>query len=287
MVHMPNAFKRTLVIGDLHGHWDRLVALLEQEKIVTVDSDKPKKPIRVDYDTEIVLVGDVGHFGADVDPFDDMDTWRIATIIADTILWGNHDRAIVDRRHAFSGMFVGSYHLDSLFAPALYQGKLKFAHEAFGHLITHAGLHDAVVKFETLKPYISDAATCAAWINGEALSEDIELDQNEEFRSRFINNIGFRRGGGSQFGGILWRDIEEKLYDGFPQVFGHSADHKCRKVRYCYKQSSTRSLQQYLKETDAQPSFCVDVGGPNETPGAQTLAGVYLPEGKVVYWNKS
>jgi hypothetical protein len=55
--------KPTLVIGDVHGHLDRLTALLEQEEVIARnDSDGYD---RVNHDVRVVQVGDLGHFGAD------------------------------------------------------------------------------------------------------------------------------------------------------------------------------------------------------------------------------
>jgi len=90
--------------------------------------------------------------------------------------------------------------------------------------------------------------------------------------------IAIKRGGHAHAGGILWRDIEEKLYPEFRQVFGHSADHKYREVRYCNQWGYSRlEIPEY-----AGQSYCIDVGGPDKWPGAKCLAGIWLPEERIV-----
>lgn len=221
---------------------------------------------------EVVLVGDIGNWGVDGSPTGDLMTLQAAILWADVILWGNHDRALVEDYHHFRGYMrptPEAYHLLSMV-------NMKLAHAAHGFLITHAGLAYAF-KHQKL---VEDAEYLGR-------REGFDIHMNPEDFAAWINEvaepgaegtpsqiavrdaIGAIRGG-SGTGGILWRDINEKLYDGYRQVFGHSADKKKGMVRGCNKSDHTRSLDRYGE----YQSFCVDVGSRDN--GA--LAGIYLPD---------
>jgi hypothetical protein len=298
----------TLVIGDLHGHLDRFEALLKQEGLldycpdcdgagdITINDGTPP-PFdakmcpncegdgwcRTDKPAEVVLVGDVGHFGHGGSPTADLLTWIAAVRWADVILWGNHDRAIVDSGHAFGGFMFPPKEVFHVVARARAEGKLKLAHSAYGFLITHAGLVAAFAQQSVPEVLKHDVEAFVEWINqGEDpdfLPEDRNLGKNI-FAVR--DAIGARRGGRSNVGGILWRDIDERLYTPFRQVFGHSADGKAHKVRYCYSKQHTRDLEHLVDEARFAPSYCVDVGGKGDKPGDNCLAGIWLPQERIV-----
>lgn len=300
-----------LVIGDLHGHLDRFEALLKQEGLLDVcdwcdgsgerDAEQIKlmgeagarQPwcpkcqgdgwARTSKPAEVILLGDVGHFGMDPRPngqrvpgsaTGDLLTWRAALNWADVILWGNHDRALVSNRHAFGGYLKPSLEVYQVIDDARTLGKLKLAHVSHGFLLTHAGLHRGF-RDQNVPDYLKqDPQAFADWIN-EAEDESVEnLDKNQIGIRDAIGNV--RGGYGS--GGILWRDVSEKLYGPFRQVFGHSADHKYREVRYCGERGYSRlNLPEY-----AGQSYCIDIGGPDGFPGAACLAGIWLPEERIV-----
>jgi hypothetical protein len=263
--------KPTLVIGDVHGHLDRLAALLEQEGIVRDKGNGEWE--RINHDVEVVQLGDLGHFG-DGSPTGDLLCYEYAKDWIDVLLWGNHDRAVIDSWHAFRGYTKPRpevYHLMKLYE---HEGKLRWAVARHGHLITHAGLHR---RFHYNKPPIdkTNPEDVAQWINGALTGED---DQD---RAAVRHAISRRRGGSSSAGGILWRDIDESLYDRFPQVFGHSADHKNHAIRYVWGKGHTRKLE-HVPEHVENLSYCIDVGGKGDLPSDDCLAGIYLPEGRIV-----
>lgn len=308
--------KPALVIGDLHGHLDRLEALLKQEGLLDRCEEcegtgqgfeicgcyqceygniaghgeyecgqcdgtgwaRTKKP------AEIILVGDIGHFGMDPRPNGqrvpgsataDLLTWRAALTWADVILWGNHDRALVSNRHAFGGYIKPNPEVYRVIEDARFIGKLKLAHVAHGFLITHAGLHLGFKDQNVDEDLKRDPQAFADWIN-EAEDESVEgLDKNQ---IGIRDAIGNKRGGYGS-GGILWRDVTEKLYP-FRQVFGHSADHAERAVRYCAKHSYTRNP--WAAVGFENMSYCIDIGGPDGFAGAACLAGIWLPEERIV-----
>lgn len=301
----------TLVIGDIHGHLDRLEALLKQEGLHDyceacggegviessfVDADQGVIHnfvdcvdcegdgwTRTNKPAEVVLLGDIGHFGKDGSSTGDLMTWRAAVLWADVILWGNHDRALVDPAHTFGGYMRPGPEVLHWIGRARWEGKLKLAHSSHGYLFTHAGLHGAF-RDQKIPEFIKkDPKEFAAWVNAFENPDDFSAqDLPDRDVLGVVNSIGYKRGGRQQCGGILWRDIEEKLYDGFPQVFGHSADHEKHSVRYCERTWHTREPYHFAEHSLNKASYCVDVGGKGANPGDNCLAGVWLPEGRVV-----
>jgi hypothetical protein len=309
-----------LVIGDLHGHLDRFEALLKQEGLLdqcehcdglgevwepcTLPGYQCEYSCEHDYYREcwncdgqgwartkkrakVILVGDVGHFGMNRDPITgqktpgsataDLLTWRAALNWADVILWGNHDRALVSDAHAFGGYIKPNPEVYDLIERARWEGKLKLAHSTHGFLITHAGLHLAFRDNKNVPDSVKrDPVEFAYWIN--AVEPQSYTGTPDQLAVR--DAIAIKRGGHAHAGGILWRDIEEKLYPEFRQVFGHSADHKDRAVRYCNQWSYTRNPCASISYDNL--SYCIDVGGPDEWPGAKCLAGIWLPEERIV-----
>ena len=240
--------KPTLVIGDVHGHHDRLTALLEQEGMLNREDDDER---------QVIQLGDLGHFG-EGSRSRDLLAYELTSSLVDVILWGNHDRAVVDENHQFAGYKRPAPEMVHIMRRMEAEGQLKMAQACHGYLLTHAGLHAAFKHQKVpkgLDPF--DPYQVADWINTLAKVDD---DPNKGI----IDAINHRRGGSAQAGGILWRDIEESLYRGFPQVFGHSAS-KARQVRVM----------------DGE-SFCLDIGGKNDDPQGNCLAGIWLPERKIV-----
>lgn len=242
--------KPALVIGDCHGHLDRLEVLLLQEGILRLCPDSGI--IRDNHDVEVIQLGDLGHFGDT--QAKDRAIWEQAIKWLDVILWGNHDRAIIDGRHFFMGYQKPFPETLEIVNNAKKRGQLRLAHESHGFLLTHAGLH-ASYKYNDA-PHKS-ASEIANWLN----ERDQEDSQNEDFIA-IRDAISHSRGGRSRSGGILWRDASEALYKPIRQIFGHSAADKVR--RYQAK--------------GIGDSFCVDVG--QQFNGR--LAAIWLPEEKIV-----
>jgi hypothetical protein len=243
--------KHTLVIGDCHGHLDRLEALLRQEGVL--DDCPDSGVVRRNHDVEVVQLGDLGHYGIN-DQDRDRSIWMAAPHWLDVILWGNHDRAVIDGRHFFQGYQRPFPETLDLVKAALKSGKLRLAHEAHDFLLTHAGLHS---KYKYNKAPQENATEIAAWLN-ERENED---SQDKDFVA-IRDAISYTRGGRSSHGGILWRDCSESLYKPVRQIFGHSSKDKVR-------------TYQAGKMGD---SFCVDVG--NQFNGR--LAAIWLPDETVV-----
>lgn len=290
--------KPTLVIGDCHGHYDRLEALLIQEGILgecpacdsmgahdcpTCDGDGIA---RINYDVEVVQLGDFGHWGAhNGSPTGDILTTKACIAWCDVMLWGNHDRALIDSAHDFRGYTKPSaeaYHLIKL---AQAERKLRLAHSSHGYLFTHAGLHYAFSKQDLPQYLKDDADVFAAWLN---INDTLWLEGHQEAVSpQFVgirDAVSRQRGGSSHNGGIIWRDVTEKLYMGFPQVFGHSADPQ-HLVRICAQKDfyrTARSSGEDIYHGPSRLSYCIDVGGKGGIPGDHCLAGIWLPSEEIV-----
>lgn len=243
--------KRTLCIGDCHGHLDRLEALLLQEGVIRECADSGL--VRANSDVRVIQLGDLGHLGGDTGARDRA-IWTAAPHYVDTILWGNHDRACWDGRHCFSGYAKPFPETFNIIKACVGEGKIRLAAEAHGFLLTHAGLH-ASYKYNKA-PQESSAAT-AKWLNAH---ED-EDSQDEDFLA-IRDAISYTRDGRATNGGILWRDASESLHKPYRQVFGHSSKDKVR----TYQTGKTGN------------SFCVDVG--NQFNGR--LAAIWLPDETVV-----
>jgi hypothetical protein len=178
---------RTFVIGDIHGHADRLAQLLDRSKAIAEGA-------------EIVLLGDVGQYSADTHEADLL-TWQLVEKLPNcTVLWGNHDYANVKpKEHGFCSF-------DPAFPEVMEiirRVKPVFAAERHGYLLTHAGL---------AQRFSAPAGTALELLAGVL---------NGCEGQPVVDDISYRRGGFATQGGILWRDESEPLSD-VPQVFGHS-----------------------------------------------------------------
>ena len=310
--------KPTLVVGDVHGHFDRLEALLLQEGILgpcpdcdgfgtlptgevnpgdagEVDCDECKGDgqRRINHDVEVVQLGDLGHFGQDASPTGDLMCWQYADRWFDVVLWGNHDRAVVDSHHAFSGYLSPGPEIKHYMFGLYAVDKLKLAHVAHDFLITHAGLQAGWKQQKGIEFDRDDPHAFAEWINendwwpsGERVHQPVRypptenefahVTDSERSATAVRDAISFKRGGGSPTGGILWRDQNEKLYEGFKQVYGHSAQHDGRFVvqRYGFNPSKTGRSQMY----PGHDAFNIDIGGKSQP----RLGAIWLPERKLV-----
>ncbi len=277
--------KPTLIIGDVHGHFDRLSALLTQEGIIEPMDNGDCR--RINHDVEVVQLGDLGHFGKGGSPTGDLLCYLEGQRWLDVILWGNHDRAVVDSTHMFTGYTkprIETYHLLKTLRA---EGKLKLAHEAHGWVLTHAGLSSQFKNQNVPERYKTDAAEFVQWINWQdklSFKGHFEAVDREFIAVR--DAISPYRGGRSRVGGILWRDIREGLHMKFPQVFGHTADLKSHSVRYCWERGNTRDFESIpeaaFDKTDGKLSYCIDIGGKGDLGTDQCLMGLWLPEQRIV-----
>jgi hypothetical protein len=305
------------VIGDVHGHLDRLEALLKQEGFLVrcdecdaglvpefcgraahenecnceVDCGEcqGEGTVRARRDVTVVQLGDLGHFGHRGSPTGDILCYKYVTVNrwCDIVLWGNHDRASIDGAHHatdFMQVSEANHYIKILRE----EGRMQVAFDAHGFLITHAGLA-AAFEYQSIPEGIvrDDPGMIADWLNDEDDKYIEQFDKGfgrplefDESAIAVINAIGARRGGRVPTGGILWRDINESLYDGFRQIFGHSADPE-HEVRCVWKKGNRR-LSKGGQTFTGTESYCIDVAGKGARPGDNCLAGIYLPSEKIV-----
>jgi hypothetical protein len=239
--------KPTLVIGDVHGNFDRLTCLLEHENIIDPETQR-----RTNRDVEVIQIGDLGHFGKGGSPTGDRFCWENAEDFFDKITWGNHDLAVFSNAHGFQGYQRPNDKVADLMSMLRATGRLRMAHEAHGYLLTHAGLGSYFTK---TSPEALDST------DPKAVAHYINKLYGRDHRNPLWDMVGRRRGGPGPWGGILWRDAKESLYDGLPQVFGHSAGDKIREY-----------------PAGKQKSYCIDVG----TKKNGRLAAIWLPQARKV-----
>lgn len=273
--------KPTLVIGDVHGHLDRLEALLLQEGVIgrcpdcdgngDVQCDDGGWSMceycrgdglrRINFNVEVIQLGDLGHFGEGSSPTGDELCYAYAGRWLDKVIWGNHDWAVNPLGPTFKGYLKPRPAVFGYMKQLHKEGRLVMAHSSHGYLFTHAGLHahfkQSRVSFDRTNP-----EKVVAWLNENDNFCDPYKRLDLEAKA-MINSVSQRRNGGSTFGGVLWRDRTEKLYDAFPQVFGHSADWYGRILRF-----NRRDID------DNGQHWCVDIGG--KFHHQQRLGGIWI-----------
>ncbi len=254
--------KPTLVIGDVHGHYDRLESLLVQEGILGEPNGEFHRP-RVNFDVEVIQLGDLGHFASNGSRTGDQFVYEAVRDQGwlDYVLWGNHDRYVVDSHHNYTNCEKPS---DTTRRAMLdVADRMRFAMCRHGFLLTHAGLAKAF-RYQGVPGLDKwDVSAVAEWLNTVPAS----LPTTDPNRG-IIDNVSVYRGGRAKVGGILWRDIKESLHP-IPQVFGHSV--RNRPTAYWTKDLHTG-------EKKMVKSYCVDVGRPDNG----YLAGIWLPEQRIV-----
>lgn len=293
---------RTFVIGDVHGHFDRLEALLLQEGIIgrcstcqgrgdtyhlgaEPDGSTDEVVIceicdgdglrRIDHDTFVVQLGDLAHLGgATGSPTGDQICYLYADRWLDLVLWGNHERALVDWQHGFSGYEYPGIHIEKKIEYLRKIGKMKVAAAAHGYLIVHAGVSSA---FSNIAFDQGDAYNFAAHLNdlGDRKLDwlkdnpprfsEIKNGQNlrvEAAQFSIIDDISFLRAGPAADGGVLWFDWDREPHlDGVPFKFicGHTAQY-----------------QDGEPKEDEYGNWNIDIGGKYEA----RLCGLWLEDDK-------
>jgi hypothetical protein len=262
--------KPVFAIGDVHGHGERLVALLLSQGLISLCSCMGKGCsqcyhsgyIRSEKVACLVQLGDLGHFGDNGNAAGDHYCYQLAQSVFDVVLWGNHDRAVVSPTHHFNHFSPPEVDTFGLVANEV-PHKLGFI--AQGFLLTHSGLHRSLLR-QNLNSILKAPRGFIAAINrldGPSVDELTDLGVSPTaitLLQEFRDSISAYRGGAQQFGGILWRDTRESLYP-VRQVFGHTKSDKVRR---------------YM--TPGGMGYCIDLG----TPHNGRLAGIWLPEEQIV-----
>jgi hypothetical protein len=244
-----------LIIGDSHGHYDRLAALLYQEGFLRVHAGGLER--NPDNDAVAVHVGDVVHAGFYTQPADRTIAEQVANRRwVDQVVWGNHDRAIIDlRNHGFNGFSAPFPETVDAYKLLEKEDRIHLALAVHGFLITHAGLSS---HYETLPP--DEVAEAAAWLNSARKPGDRHVE--------VIDAISYVRRGPALAGGILWRSMTEDLSSRFNQIFGHTTQAEAGQVASGVNDNGTAW-------------YNIDVGD----RANQTLAGLWLPDRRPVMVN--
>lgn len=202
----------TLVIGDVHSKFELFEGLLRQEGIIDAEGNR----VRGNQVT-VIQLGDLGDYRFNTIATDA----KIATYAdkwVDIFLWGNHERPVIGGP-SFGGYYPPAPETKQLLLKWRGEGRLLMAYAAEGFLITHAGLHPDALK-NTGRLDRKDPARIARWINRKDDKFPHRMDPNT---LPMRDNITWFRGGWDPYGGLLWRDSREDLYDGVRQVFGHTS----------------------------------------------------------------
>jgi hypothetical protein len=208
---------KTFVFGDVHGKLDMLLGLLVTAGIMDASGK------RIDNSVRVISVGDLGNFSED-SRTEDYACYRFAAEHGIEVLWGNHDRAVVDPHHKFSG-YARPLQLTRDLMTRL---DMRLAAFAEGFLITHAGVHPGYV------PYLpTDRDVVQHMYN-------VIQKHSDDLTYPLIKDIGTTRGGPDTQGGLLWRDADREKLARFPQVFGHTKG--------------------YVRRFNQGQSICIDAG---------------------------
>lgn len=240
----------TLIIGDVHGHYDRLLALLRQEGLVCSDSEE-----RTDLEARIIQLGDLGHFGITGSPTGDLFCYELARDIGIEVLFGNHDRAVVDSYHKHTGYESPDLATIQAMDDLVRDQRMNLATSSYGFVIVHAGIHRAYDK----QYNIENADELVQLVNGNDL--------------RLTKPISSHRGGASSHGGILWMDWR---YEKHSEKFKYICGHTCLAVRE--KFSGVQAEKVVEPEKDSYGNWNIDIG----TIDNGLLAGIWLPEERIV-----
>lgn len=255
------------VFADVHDHYDRLFDLLVAAGLVD-----PVTHARLRGDVRVVSLGDLGHFGERGSAGSRLCYQAVRAGWVDLVLWGNHDRAVIDGAHEFSGYQRPDGDVVMLVRALHAQGRMPLAHAAHGHLLTHAGLHRRFAhQAEMERVDKADPEQVAAYIN------DLAAREMPGENAALWDAIGETRGGPEgAAGGILWRHWAEPLHDAFPQICGHTSANDVRARRLGVDEDTPNALDALAG--DEPLHACLDVG----TPRNGRLAGMWLPSRELV-----
>lgn len=189
---------RTIIISDVHGNVDALLAVLKE-----VD------PTSDDF---VIFLGDVIDGGRHSDNLGDEACAALACEAGDRIIVGNHEAPFLwphlKSSLGFGGMRPWDYgYLCQVVARMKNTGKLRlFEPTASGHLVSHAGINGR---------------------HSEALPLNKGfVDADLEYLPAWLGEVGESRGGApGNVGGILWQDGSTFLADDtspYRQICGHT-----------------------------------------------------------------
>ncbi len=218
---MQKATRKLIAVGDVHGQFEGLVAILRRAKLI--DSAHNWCGGR----DRLVQIGDIldrGPFSLKVDALLDKLQAQAQGEGGDVIrLVGNHELELMMENYLISEFQrEQAMQMREKLIGQVLAGHLKAAYAYKGFLFTHAGVTRKLLRIFNLQLEDPNAANLAILIN-LIFRESIK----HAFFKHPIFNISLSRKGPDRFGGIFWEDLED-LIASYPQgspvwqVFGHT-----------------------------------------------------------------
>ena len=209
-----------VVVGDVHGHYEPFVKILQHAGLV--DEQLNWCGLR----SRLIQMGDIfdrGPSSKKVDEFLDKIQKQAANSSGEVIrLVGNHEVELLLSNFVISGFNKEEAKLmrDKLIRQVL-DGELRAAYGYRGFLFTHAGVTRKLYKIFQMQLDNPSEGNIALLIN-LIFKESIK----HQFFKHPIFNISISRKGPDRFGGIFWEDLED-LVSSYPkspllQVIGHT-----------------------------------------------------------------
>lgn len=223
----PRNLRRTVAVGDLHGHLDGLKTILNEAKLIDGDSWRGGRSI-------LVQLGDVVDRGPQSVPtYDYLADLQVRASKGKgevVRLLGNHEVMLLEGDFQFAD-FPNPEKMANRIREDVLAGRVLAAHAYGGWLFTHAGAGFSLLqrlrnemRGSEERPKRFTLKRLAAHLNQKLHVAVRNADYSDP-----IFAIGEARGGESATGGIFWADYDEELHapsraPRFHQVFGHTPE---------------------------------------------------------------
>jgi hypothetical protein len=224
-----NLGKRVIVIGDVHGEYEKFRTILFDAKLVD--------PFNwIGGDAILVQTGDMIDRGPksieSVDLIRSLQEQAKKSGGMVVRLFGNHELMLLQGHHQYVN-FQNPLEVTELFQEEIAQGKLKAAWTDGMRLFSHAGVRTKLRKwlegdktFQLGAEFTPERLKRIAGAANDALIKGVS---SGHYRAPLFF-VDESRGGRDEYGGIFWGDAKdlvgsEQAFD-MPQVFGHTPTRK-------------------------------------------------------------
>ncbi|MGB2578496.1 hypothetical protein AAIR98_000415 [Elusimicrobium simillimum] len=217
---VKNINKSTIIVGDVHGHYDELVLILRSAELIDA------KLRWCGGASTLIQMGDLIDKGPQSDQvyqLTDALQGQAALAGGEVVrIIGNHELELIMGNFVISelGRTAAQHYQEDLIKCVL-NGKFKAAYHKHGLLFTHAGVCGKLLNVFKMQLGALSEAKVATLINS-IFTNCVK----HGFYKHPIFNISISRGGRDKYGGIFWEDLQD-LYLSFPrsplkQVVGHT-----------------------------------------------------------------